>query len=657
MPAAQAMLASRTLTKPSSGQNVDYRLEHFKLDPVAKRLASIDIAEAIIDDAFTFTIEGEPFLELTVQDSGLTLLRSAMLTGWAWGKNADHRDEARWMLDGQVVDATLDDWELRLVKVEKLSVDQLKLTFADLAVAKLKAHEGARKVYRDQFNRAEFVHALNRAADVDDHIPELNADQPIAQARTGQTSSTKSKRERGLDRSADLTVNGRRLGPGQIKNAEIALDTASEEKAPEKAILALLEACIVEPAGVVNGRQYHPFDNPPGGDASSEGILQLLASTAKGLHVDPRDVEKVCRLFLTRGFWGRGGAIHLARTQPGLSSGEIAQQCQGSAFGSRYGEHLRDAQKVLAAYKPGFDSTGTLTTTVEKPFAFARGKDENSWDAELRLAGDVQWRAFARKNVVWYASEAYLFDQHPVLTLREGEDGVEEITFGIDLEARDLVNDLTVTARAAMWTAQPGMTARVPAGTQGPADGRWLVHQIEGKLSDDLVTVTLNKSLPKKLEPAADTVDLSIATSAGSLKAQGGPLAKAYALYLAAKQISKAGGTYVYGGGHGTPLSRLRSGQGLDCSSSTSLALYRAGLFDEKLAWVSGQFAATYGQAGRGKYITVWAHSGHVFIQIDLPGKPSLRFDTSQHPGSGPRLVKWGGRTTAGFTPRHPRGL
>jgi hypothetical protein len=40
-------------------------------------------------------------------------------------------------------------------------------------------------------------------------------------------------------------------------------------------------------------------------------------------------------------------------------------------------------------------------------------------------------------------------------------------------------------------------------------------------------------------------------------------------LYREAKRISDAGGTYVYGGGHGPRLSSLSSGQGLDCSSST----------------------------------------------------------------------------------------
>jgi hypothetical protein len=113
------------------------------------------------------------------------------------------------------------------------------------------------------------------------------------------------------------------------------------------------------------------------------------------------------------------------------------------------------------------------------------------------------------------------------------------------------------------------------------------------------------------MEPAPETGTRG--GSSGTLgwsEGEAGGKGKAGRLYAEAKRISDAGGPYVYGGGHGPALSSLSSGQGLDCSSSVSLALRRAGLFSGTRSWVSGDFAARYGVPGRGEEFTVWANSG-----------------------------------------------
>jgi hypothetical protein len=98
---------------------------------------------------------------------------------------------------------------------------------------------------------------------------------------------------------------------------------------------------------------------------------------------------------------------------------------------------------------------------------------------------------------------------------------------------------------------------------------------------------------------------------------------------------------------------RCQSGQGLDCSSSSSLALKRAGLFSDNVAWVSGRFASSYGQPGPGQHFTVWANGGHVWIEFHGLGA-AKRFDTSPHGsgGRGPRL-RYTPRSTSGFVARH----
>ena len=105
------------------------------------------------------------------------------------------------------------------------------------------------------------------------------------------------------------------------------------------------------------------------------------------------------------------------------------------------------------------------------------------------------------------------------------------------------------------------------------------------------------------------------------------------------------------------PISRIKPSHPLDCSSSTSLALARAGLFGGRnWSYASWNFA-NWGKPGRGKYFTVWWNWKHVWIEFHGIGK-YFRFDTSPwgSGGRGPRM-RVGRRPTAEFSPRHFPGL
>jgi cell wall-associated NlpC family hydrolase len=108
----------------------------------------------------------------------------------------------------------------------------------------------------------------------------------------------------------------------------------------------------------------------------------------------------------------------------------------------------------------------------------------------------------------------------------------------------------------------------------------------------------------------------------------------------AANEIAKT--PYKWGGGH----PRWRD-KGYDCSGSVSFALAAAGLLDGPLT--SGGFL-NYGAPGRGKWITLWTNSGHIFMEV-----AGIRYDTGGL-RSGSRWQPTM-RPTAGFTPRHPPGL
>jgi len=100
---------------------------------------------------------------------------------------------------------------------------------------------------------------------------------------------------------------------------------------------------------------------------------------------------------------------------------------------------------------------------------------------------------------------------------------------------------------------------------------------------------------------------------------------------------------YKYGGGH----ARLED-SGYDCSGSVSYVLRAAGLLDGSLD--STEFM-TFGDPGRGTWITIRANSGHAYAVI-----AGLRFDTSARKAGGTR---WSDemRSARGYTGRHPTGF
>ena len=98
-------------------------------------------------------------------------------------------------------------------------------------------------------------------------------------------------------------------------------------------------------------------------------------------------------------------------------------------------------------------------------------------------------------------------------------------------------------------------------------------------------------------------------------------------LYRASQQLAREGRTYRFGGGHGKDLRSLEPREPLDCSSSASLILLRANLFQPGPAWNSGHLAENWGQPGEGRYVTLWANQEHVWIEFKLDADHGERFD------------------------------
>lgn len=121
----------------------------------------------------------------------------------------------------------------------------------------------------------------------------------------------------------------------------------------------------------------------------------------------------------------------------------------------------------------------------------------------------------------------------------------------------------------------------------------------------------------------------------------GGRPSRLEKLVNAANRIAKA--PYRYGGGHGSYRD-----SGYDCSGSVSYALHYAGVLRTPL---DSSALMSYGEPGPGRYVTIYAHSGHAYMVVN-----GRRYDTSAMSETGSRWTSTR-RSPAGYTVRHPRGL
>ena len=163
-----------------------------------------------------------------------------------------------------------------------------------------------------------------------------------------------------------------------------------------------------------------------------------------------------------------------------------------------------------------------------------------------------------------------------------------------------------------------------PDGVVGPATWSILGVKTEGTLTP-----------PASARTAAGS-------EGGSSSSTGGEGSSVVARVIAAGD-EIATRPYVWGGGHGSFQS-----SGYDCSGSVSYALHGGGLLSSPEA--SGGFES-YGEAGPGQHITIYANSGHMFMVVD--GK---RFDTVALAETGSRWAS-GMTSTAGYVVRHPAGM
>ncbi len=117
--------------------------------------------------------------------------------------------------------------------------------------------------------------------------------------------------------------------------------------------------------------------------------------------------------------------------------------------------------------------------------------------------------------------------------------------------------------------------------------------------------------------------------------------AKLRAMISAGDKIARL--PYTWGGGHGSFVA-----SGYDCSGSVSYVLHAAGLLSTPQ---DSSGLESFGVAGPGRYVTVYANGGHVWMTIK-----GRRYDTIAGQETGTR---WSNTisSSAGYVVRHPAGL
>ena len=156
------------------------------------------------------------------------------------------------------------------------------------------------------------------------------------------------------------------------------------------------------------------------------------------------------------------------------------------------------------------------------------------------------------------------------------------------------------------------------------------------------------KAVQARPQPAGPTAQLN---SDGTASAPAGAPAAVQQVVQAANQIIST--SYCVGGGHGSWNSSC-----YDCSGAVSFALHGGGLLSSS---EDSTGLESYGAAGPGRWITVYADAGHAFLVVAGRAFDTANFGGPNIPsGSGPR---WRSDPTGNlrdggnYVIRHPAGL
>lgn len=549
------------------------------LDVANRRRLSADVSRAVLGVERSGSMESKPGVVVTINDPHGELMESNVLTRPAI---RDVGTAAAMTL--RPIDVLLDGVWYRLEAAAR-DGDSVDLTFDHRGAVAMTRIDSPIAASRGRATRAQFIRrqvdevgrkgAAFRLAfwayEVNRHMPIASSTDLSSRAEPGRDAASTTEAAKA---GKGLKLDGVAVNAEQRKNMAIVLGVAAAENAGPKATLALAEACIVESR----------FKNLTGGDASSVGILQLLdihlggsTSTDKGR----RDVAYVCKLFLTSGFTPRsqaaGGAIGLARQNPGWTAGHVASVVQSGLDSkeSLYGGKSREAQAIIDAYGGVAIASGTGGSYV-KPYRFKRAKGENAWANTGKLAAEVNRRRFitvpARGvDLFVYAADEDLLRLRSQATIRpDARYVVGEPSY--ELDYGKTVRSMSLIVRGEEFDSDFVWGVPVIVEDAGPATGKYLVWDVREVDGSPDVELELRMPERPKLEPASEIIQRadpsdSPITGRSNITTQGGAKGIVDQAFAVARS---AGGSSLYVGSALRPGAVTTSGSVSDHSENNA---------------------------------------------------------------------------------------
>lgn len=668
--AAKLAAISQVLNEEPKDINypVDFTLTAYNLG--GKDLYEWDVGENVIDVRLLPDTTQASTVEIDLDDSDYVLLQHPIFAHWAFNIQDVSLDSAKkfktsrltnstnneylgdnsdleWVLGQRPIDFTIGFVTFRLCGLATQDTT-LTLTFEDRVASWLRDQEGFKTVNRGTYTRAGFVALLCREAGVDYWIPEIDVAQPVETS----TSSLSPSQQRlvtgkGLGVGQGLTLGGFPVTQTMIDNMNIALDVGTQLGANNIALQAIIYAGWGESAMGTDKNTYDPT-------TGANGVWQAEPGDYNNGH----DTVAMAKAWFQGGkdFQAGGGlkasqVYNVWQTANAVEANAVWNRSGQDSYAAQFGSTaagLAEVAKIVQAYGgPNSSKRDGRQTTQTAHYAFTRGPNEDSYDCIMRLASEVAWYAFVRQNRLWFVSGNYLFQQQPQMTIERGKNGVDTIDPNLDMGARDSLAQCTVNARTDLWAALPGMVVQV--NKRGPATGKWFVASFESHPLDESqqVTITLQKPVPKRSEPAAEDIANQATNNKTKLTLGNTSPGTAEAAYAAAQYLSGLQVPYYkYDRDVTRALTKgMPVDKGLDCSASVGWVLNAAGFQLPGLASAapaSGSYL-DWGEAGPGKQMTIWTAADHIFIEFHLQGRPHQQGNTVNPAGGGAgfRLFNW----------------
>jgi hypothetical protein len=424
------------------------------------------------------TVEGASSIIVAVHDPDLEFLNSPALEG-------EHDTlESFVVLENQV-------FALSGIHIAKGHL--IEATLEDEAVYRLRKNKKALTMSRGKATRAQFIKHIFAESGVPLNASELDTKQPIETVKEKETREEKNKKRKpGISDHAKLTVKGQPIDSEQHEVLEIGLAQAVQDNAGHLATLALICATIGE-ASARKDEVAHSQNGAQVGPWQSDQI--------------PADkVAEQAHYFLIGGkSFQAGGAIHLAKTQPSLTPGDIATMVEASGEpGDFYNVYKAEAEVIVNAFT-GTDASVLQNDTYVKAYQFERKAGEDTWTCAQRLAEEVGWYLFIVGGAGYFMSGKALKASRAQMLVAPGADGLLGNPTGGRMTNPNYDDTLTVECVAGKWQAPPGTVAEAEG--YGPLNDRWIVTTIEREaMKSEVTIITLGRGkLPKK-EPAHEVL-------------------------------------------------------------------------------------------------------------------------------------------------------